>query len=357
MALYSNRPGGTIAHTKDGTAKLFKYGEEVKQEELAEHVDASTFADDQPRLSQTDISLEQAREAARRSPGAEGGQVNSSQSPVPGNYSDFDEDSAALLVLHLSRYPEQQAEVIKHEILFGGNRQKVIDAAGSYAVTSAHARIAALLDTQKDPQGADLIETAPVTSPGDPGALPGDPGRTARLEQLADVTLGGDAVKSGSPPPTSGSIEQPNIGERGPVSGSPSSADIDRMLAEREQELEVAQADVERLRGQVENPSGDPAVTSSGSGRRSSRGQARGDIGPATDANEATGPEAGTGQPFGEARGFEGDGPGTDSYYTNDDLRTYAQQHDVEVGQSDNRGQLLKKLASAGHNEPQTPKS
>lgn len=265
--LYQNRPGGTIAKIKDGTTHHFKYGETVDPSKLDESVDYSSWTDTKQRVSQADIQLEQAREAARSAASTVTDNVNSSASPVPGNYGDLDEDGAAVLVGNLARFPEQQAALVQHEILFGGNRQKVVDAAGEYAILSANSRIAGLLASQKASDVGATAEEPGVASTGDPDQRPGDDAFTQELQERAMAQANG-----GTPPPTSQSNQEGNVGSQT------------------------------------------------------------------------------------EAGGFDGDGPNSDSYWTNQQLKDYADQHDVEVGGNDNRSTLLSKLAVAGHTEPQSPK-
>lgn len=164
--LYVNKPGGVIVHFKDGTSHNLSYGDPVPADEVADYVDVKTFADGQKR--KPDAVELQVMESHRRAALAENGQVNSSSSPVPSNYSDLDEDGAAQLVANLEPYPDLQAAVIKHELAFGGNRQKVIDAASDYAKETAGLLIDGEPDTVKDPTGAALLDEPPVIPHPDP---------------------------------------------------------------------------------------------------------------------------------------------------------------------------------------------
>lgn len=129
--LFVNKPGGVIARLNDGTSTHLTYGTKVP-DNLASFVDTSTFADTEDRhLDDGDIQRE--RDAHERAALTEGGQLGSSSSPIPANYTDLDEDAAAQFIEKLANYPAQQAVVLKHERLYGGNRKKVIDAAGQYA--------------------------------------------------------------------------------------------------------------------------------------------------------------------------------------------------------------------------------
>jgi hypothetical protein len=304
--LYSNRPGGTIARMKDGSTQTFGYGDPVDTDQLADHVRAGArhWADDQPRTSSTDLALEQAREAATRAAQVESNQVNGSQSPVPSNYADLPEDAAALLVANLIRYPEQQAALVQHEILFGGNRQKVIDAASEYAVLAANARIAGLLDTQKGlPSADEVLAQQPVASPGDPEATRRGVQTDTEYARRAHAALGGAAIKSGTPPPTRGGVNHPSAGPTGP--------------AERDaEEVGVGTPGVgvsSDSPGSVNDPTPDPSPVA---------------------------------QPADES--FDG--------WTNEDLDKYADQHDISGVKSKSHADKIKALRSAGHEAPQTPK-
>lgn len=195
MPLYVNKPGGVIVHLKDGTATNLAYGDKVDEDALADHVDVKEFADGKQR--KPDPEELEVLEAHRRAALAEGGQVNSSSSPVPGNYSDLDEDDAAQLVESLKNYPAQQAEVIKHEILFGGNRQKVLDAAGDYAN-----KVAELGSDAAEPERTELVDVSDV-KPAVP--LP-DPLTATGREGLSDEDEKAriKALSGSTPPPASG---------------------------------------------------------------------------------------------------------------------------------------------------------
>jgi hypothetical protein len=177
--LYVNKPGGVIVHLQGGGSKRLGYGEPVP-ENVAEYVDPSTFADGQRRVAS--FEQQQAAEAQRRAALAENGQVNSSSSPVPSNYSDLDEDTAARLMSNLSRYPEAQAKLLQHEMVFGGGRQKVVDAASDYAKLSAGLQLQAA-----DESGFALPEELPTTGGRAPAPFP-DPtrgGMTGDAEAIA----------------------------------------------------------------------------------------------------------------------------------------------------------------------------
>lgn len=197
--LYINRPGGVIAPLKDGTREHLTYGQPVPDNVDTSLFNVSDFADAQQR----GWAATQEQEAHRRAALAEGGQVNSSSSPVPGNYADLDEDGAAQFVANLSRYPAEQAAVVKHEILFGGGRQKVLDAASAGARQDAELQIGALTEAESDLSGD--VSGAPVTGSGDPtkgGISRDDAARAQEIqakfrqnlpEQTGEEVDGGDA--------------------------------------------------------------------------------------------------------------------------------------------------------------------
>jgi hypothetical protein len=173
--LYVNKPGGVIAHQTDGTSVNLKYGDRVPVDDLADYVDPKTFADGKQRVAVDAAEADAHRRAAIE---AEAGQVNSSSSPVPSNYSELDEDAAAQFVEQLAAYPGQQSEVVRHEILFGGNRQKVIDAAGEYAKHAASARI--------DAAGDERTDLADIDADADREDLGGDPLQGTDREAVAE---------------------------------------------------------------------------------------------------------------------------------------------------------------------------
>lgn len=164
--LYVNKPGGVIARRQDGTGVHLAYGKEVPND-LHRAIDPTAFADETPRIDPASAALEQ--EAHRRAALAEGGQPNSGSSPVPGNYNELDEDGAAILVQKLEAYPEQQAQVLVHEILYMGGRKKVTDAASEYARTAALAQLADVVPQLPEQTEASLQN--PQTGFGDPRKL------------------------------------------------------------------------------------------------------------------------------------------------------------------------------------------
>lgn len=194
--LYVNKPGGVIAKLKDGTAESFKYGDPVSADQFADHVDVKSFADGRQRVAVDSQELDAHRRAAL----TENGQVNSSSSPVPGNYAELDEDGAAQLMSNLARFPEMQAAILKHEILFGGNRQKVMDAAGDSAKIAVGMQLAAIPETAKTMGD---VTGQPVAAPGDPdvGGFNRDDATAAKRAQEQH------AAQLQTPPPTSDSTE------------------------------------------------------------------------------------------------------------------------------------------------------
>lgn len=158
---YVKLPGGVILHMKDGTSGYLGYGQPVDESQVAEHQleGLDQFTDGTPRVA--DFERDQELDAIRRTAEAEAGHPGSSSSPVPGNYSELDEEDAANLVRHLSVDPGQQATVIVHELLHGA-RLKVIDAAPDAVVAEAKLRIEGGGDEVQrlygQPAGADADE-------------------------------------------------------------------------------------------------------------------------------------------------------------------------------------------------------
>lgn len=184
--VYVNKPGGVIVNLKDGSSAHLAYGKQVPVGDLASYENAAGWSDETPRIAQLSAELEQ--EAHRRAALAEGGQVNSGSSSVPGNYNELDEDGAAVLVAGLARYPEQQASVIEHEILFGGGRVKVLDAATEFAKGAAYARLAQRVPAlAKQGFGSENPLSKPFTGFGDPTRSPGDDTVTEQFAARADA--------------------------------------------------------------------------------------------------------------------------------------------------------------------------
>lgn len=244
--LYCNKPGGVVVPTQDGSTKTVAYGE-VWPADAQPYVDSSRFADSQQRISGSQVQLEAAAHA--RAAKAENGQVNSSSSPVPGNYNDLPEDAAALLVANLERYPESQASVLIHEILYGGNRQKVIDSASERARISAHAQIAADLVALRQTQ--DHRDTPSGVAGGDPSIASDDTARTQALATArTDVEL---------PPPSSSASQAAG------VTGDPNRFDADGVAGDLSPEDQALLAQIESRRGKGETKPvdsfDDPSVT------------------------------------------------------------------------------------------------
>lgn len=184
--LYVNEPGGIVVHTKDGAGKTLAYGAPVDVDDLSEatarYIDRHT--DTTFRGVDSDPNLEAAAHA--RAALADNGQVHQGSSPVPANYSELDEDTKVRLVSNLARYPESQAQLLIHERLFGGDSQKVQDAATDYARISAEMQIAQSASAQIAKEGGPRLE-AGFTGFGDVEANPGDPGRTATVVARANA--------------------------------------------------------------------------------------------------------------------------------------------------------------------------
>lgn len=310
QTLYENRPGGTIVRLADGTSEYVAYGQPYTGKFAPENLldihanELEGHADGEKRYSDEDLQVAQAREAHARAALDGAGQPNSSQSPVPGNYGELDENAASQLVAALAAYPSQQASVLYHEILFGGNRRRVIDAASEQAHLEARMRIAALTPTQKvneegEPQAG---LSSSVASAGDPDRL----AATLRAQ-------GGLSKQPGGAPTATAPTAEP--GER---------------YHDQEQFDAAVAAAVE---ARLSQSSGDDRTES------------------------GTPVEAGS-PDKGEALGWDGRTgvPNTEGYWTKANLETYAAQHNVDVSGASNRDQLKAKLAIGGHPEPQTPK-
>jgi hypothetical protein len=349
--LYETRPGGTIVHLADGTGEVVPYGtayvgklapENLKQE-IAQGL--SSHADATPRLSAEDANLALARDAHQRSALADNGQVNSGGMTVPSNYGELTEDAAALLVMNLSRYPEQQASIVMHEILYGGNRRKVIDGASEYAHLAAQSRIASLTDAQNPKDVGATAAKVSVTSPGDPDHKPGDAAASARYETAAAAALGLEALRGDAPdakvPPAS--LAPQFAGKDLPDSEADKgrAEALQTRLDERDKQLEDLQDQLAALTARIEANSSTPTS-----------GLTPGETGVPANRREAT-PDGG------DATGFEGKGGvGTEGYWSNADLNKYAEQHEIaDFPASGNRDAKLAALKSAGHDAPQTPKS
>lgn len=189
--MYVNKPGGIIATLKDGTADSFQYGDRVSQDMFADHIDISTFSDGRQRVAVESQELEAHRRAAL----TENGQINSSSSPVPGNYSELDEDGAAQLMSNLARFPEMQVAILKHEVLFGGNRQKVLDAAGDSAKVGLSMQLGALPDSAKEMGDVSGPSIASLGDPDQGGINRDDASAAARIQEQHAAQL--------TPPPSS----------------------------------------------------------------------------------------------------------------------------------------------------------
>jgi len=134
---YINQPGGVILHLTDGTTEHFQYGQEVDQERLADYQreNLSQFADDQERTAYAPQS--QTERAHAQAALVDQTQPNSTSDPVPGNYNELSEEDATALMMVSRDNPEIQARLVLHEKVFGGSRQKVVDAASSFAKSRA----------------------------------------------------------------------------------------------------------------------------------------------------------------------------------------------------------------------------
>jgi hypothetical protein len=358
--LYVNKPGGVIVHYTDGQSHPLDYGDVVPVDKLADYVDPSAFADERPRTTPLEVQLE--AEAHRRAALTENGQINSASSPVPGNYSELDEDGAAQLVANLARFPNAQQEVVIHEILFGGSRQKVLDSATDAALIGAQTQLSAKvpdisphgLAVQQD-HTESLKDTDSVTGAGDPAARPGDSLHTAAIVRRHAQA----AAETGSPdlhvpPPTSGEravrtdtstvLESPNAGTSlvgGPV-----------------QDVDPANAPDNPVSREGDTVGGDPADPSTtplaqATGDQPFTGQEAHAAGQLTeDEQQALDARHGNRDKDGGDQGTSWD----DKSWTNEKLDGYIDQHDLDVAKSKPKGEKIDAIKQhEGHEQPQTP--
>lgn len=138
---YVNKPGGVLVHLDDGTVQHVPYGNPLpKNMSDGQAAVADRFSSTSSPKPESDVRAEVAARAQENAALAEGGQVGSSSSPVPGNYSELDTPGASRFVASLSNFPKEQAAVVVHEML-NANRHEVVDAAGDEAKEIAEALI------------------------------------------------------------------------------------------------------------------------------------------------------------------------------------------------------------------------
>jgi hypothetical protein len=234
-----------------------------------------------------------------------------------------------------------------------------VDAGGNYARLSAQARIAGLLEAQKADEYGGSRAVRGVSSPGDPNLNAGNEQATARFQQATEDKLQADVLATGVPAPTSTPVDQPwppretvaddtaTIHQDGdapqdkplardtpPASLTSPMPTADKALEQREKALaEQEKAVAEREAGvQQERDRLDQLLADR-------RGSAE-----SVDGGEA--PDS-----------FDGDGPGSDSYYSKADLVEYGQQHGIDIPSNASRADQLEALKEAGHDKPETPKS
>lgn len=280
-------PGGVIAHLEGGSSVTLRYGDSIP-DNLASYVDPNTFSDTAPRTNPRSQELEAHRRAAL----TENGQLNSSSSVVPGNYSDLDEDAASRLMSNLAIRPAAQVALAKYEILFGGNRQKVLDACSDSALIEANMEIEDLDRKALIPSGATTEPTA--GSLGDPDLQ--SPEQAARLR----------AASLKTPAPAEAPDRVSATAPREPFT-PPDGNDLP--------------------------PAGSTEVTDPAELHGNDKTIDGGEV-PAWDAKDEN-----------NANNF---------VWTKAKLHAYADQHSIEVGASDNRDTLVEKI-SAKHSAPETP--
>lgn len=293
---YISKPGGVILRMADGTSQSFRYGAPVPLDQLADHQKATAgrWSDTTFRGQSGDERIEAAAHAraaqSQHSP-------NSSTSPVPSNYADLSEDEAVAVMSRYADNPDAQAAMVVHETLYGGNRQRVIDASSDYAKGAASVQIDTLvrhksaLDLQRERAGiseGDSYFGPPQTSKPDSQIA----GNIVAHQMARDAEAG-----SLTPPPSGGDSE--------PSGGSTAS------LAEP---TPVPPGQPEEVQQQVAERHGDGGAGTEGG----------------TDFSD-------------------------EQAWTKANLHAYAEQHSIETNQSDKRDVLVQKIQAAGHDKPQTP--
>lgn len=333
--LYVNRPGGVLAKFKDGEVKQLKYGDPVDVDRLADHVDPRRFADTTQRVASASPELDAHRRAAL----AENGQVNSSSSTIPGNYLELDEDTAAQLVSNLGNRPEEQAALVKHEILFGGNRRKVIDAAGDYARDFALAALGG--SPNKEVLETGMPESAsagvPTRGLGDPDQFRDDKRAADAMQaRAASAARGLTPGPSGDPDRGFGTITDPSLRTSADEGGADSSNPGDT-----EAQLAALQARNEELERQLTE--------------EREKGQAAGQV-QRTDLTPEEQEALAARTNDGGSNGGEGAEATDWSDFNHNDLKAYIDQHDLAVPKNKGTEETVGLIREIdGHDKPQTP--
>lgn len=310
---YVKLPGSAIAHRKDGTGIHLLYGQKVPLEELSDASLANLhrFADTTFRGVDSDPNLEAAAHA--RTALANAGQVNSGSSPVPGNYAELDEDTAARLVANMELYPQSQAQVLIHEKLFHGGRQKVIDAASYAAQVSCDLQIeaAGALQRQIEAAGGFL---PPTPSPvGDVGTGISD-GANARIVHLQNI----EATAAVPQPFGSGDGDTPPTPvDNSAVEAAQRAAEEQRAALVAAQDTAAAQAaEIEALKAQL----------------------------------------AEAGQYGDDQKVAADEAPADYSAFSYDDLKSYIDQHSLGIAKNQSAEALIAAISAVeGHEKPKTP--
>lgn len=170
-SLYISKPGGAILAHEDGEHVNYQYGQKVDLDVLSaaqrnhlSHVTQAKAPEDAPP---------QPSDANLRAAQIEAAQVNTTASPVPGNYDELSEDQAVRLIGVVTD-PSAQSAIVAYEMAHQG-REKVIAAATDDARAEAEVRAivaeheaTAMNKAGEPPKGVSDPKTDPA------GAGPGD---------------------------------------------------------------------------------------------------------------------------------------------------------------------------------------
>lgn len=188
--LYIKDPGGAILAHADGEHVNYTYGQRIDltvlsaaQKNHLGHI-STTKKPAQAPPSPGDANLNAAL--------IEANNVNTTASPIPGNYSELDEDQAVRLISNV-RDPQVQAVLIAFE-MSTLNREKVIAAADDEVRNEAEVRA---IVAEYEAEQANTAGEAPSGVPAEPvGATPADTVPVA-------PPIPGAAAHRATPPPTS----------------------------------------------------------------------------------------------------------------------------------------------------------
>lgn len=203
--LYISKPGGALLQHKDGETVSYDYGQVVDLEVLSSaqlnhlaHVtttDTPAASPPQPNDAQLDAAM------------AEAGAVNTTASPVPGNYGELSEDQAVRLVQSV-RDPAAQAVLIAYEMAHA-NRGKVVAAVPDEVQNEASIRQVVAEFEQDQIAAAPQPDFSQITqAAGDSGT--GDDGGSAPTGDAPTGEPTGDAATGGSTETPGGSTPPPS---------------------------------------------------------------------------------------------------------------------------------------------------